>query len=142
MEMRILSNSTSKQPDAAQLFRMVIGLAQGNDADLVDDPACFPCAADSRQFWQAIRDLIVEIRSSYDYTQSSEFIVSASGKSEQFVSFATRMAQRKRTEHMRGLDDALGTALTSDRILELVPKSLQERLREALASVRALITPR
>ncbi|KLU03488.1 hypothetical protein RISK_004492 [Rhodopirellula islandica] len=123
--------------DAQRLYGVMTALVCCNDGDLIDDPACFPCSADSRAFWLDARDMIAAIRTDYDYVASPEFTDSIAGKSDQYVTTATRMAAQKSAEYKSDFDAAIQDALNSDRIFDLIPTSAHAGLREILAEINA-----
>ncbi len=121
----------------SDLFDLMVGLIVCNDADLVDNLRCFPCAAESQSFWQQSRDLIVALRSAFDYTHSPEFSAFIAGKTEQFTRVARNLAAQRKADHERAFDEAIGDALTSDRIFELAPTSEHDELRKMLQKVKS-----
>jgi hypothetical protein len=122
----------------SDLFDLMVGLIACNDADLVDNLRCFPCPAESHSFWQQARDLIVTLRSAFDYTHSPEFSALIAGKREQFTKVARNLAAQKKVDHKRAFDEAIREALTSDRIFELAPTSEHDELRKMLQTVKSM----
>ena len=108
-----------------------------NDGDLVDDPACFPCPDNSRQFWTDARDTISSLRSQFDYLASPAFTTSLVGKSPQYVETATRLAAQKSAQHKADFDVAIQNALNADRIFDLIPVSTHAELRAILSEINA-----
>ena len=123
--------------DAQRLYRVMTALVCCNDGDLIDDPDCFPCSDDSRAFWLDARDTIAALRTDFDYLASPEFTDSIAGKSDQYVTTATRMATQKSAEYKSDFDAAVQDALNSDRIFALIPTSAHAGLREILAEINA-----
>ena len=123
--------------DAQRLYGVMTALVCCNDGDLVNDPACFPCADDSRDFWIDARDMITALRTDFDYVASPEFTDSIAGKSDQYVTTATRMASQKSSQYKSDFDSAIQAALTSDRIFDLIPAPAHAGLRRILTEINA-----
>lgn len=102
----------------------------------IGDPHCFPCTPVSRDEWLNLRDLIVELNTTYDYTDSPEFKSLIDGKSESFVNLATKLAAEKRADHVDRLNEALANALDSGSAFDLISKNYHDRLRTALDLIR------
>ena len=128
-------NDAPTQLDPPSLYGVMTALVCGNDGELVDDSACFPCSADTHAFWCATRDSVDAMWSNFDYLASPEFNDSISGKSPQYVEVAKRMASQKSGQHQADFDAALQNAVNSDRIFDLLPASAHSELREILSVI-------
>ena len=105
-------NGSPLEFDAQRLYGVMTALVCCNDGDLVDDPSCFPCPDESRDFWMDTRDTIAALRTKFDYVASPEFTDSIADKSDQYIAAATRMASKKSPQHKSDFDSAIQGALT------------------------------
>jgi len=106
-----------------EMLKMLVGLKEVNDLDLVDDNAVMvaSCQDSDRVVVRAMAKLIEEIYDSFSYEMSPEFIGKLEGKSEQVQTMHRKLLdQSKRKDVMRRLGESLTQILTSNGAFELV----------------------
>ncbi len=127
----------------AQLCRMIVGLVDANDAELVDLDTVLHtdvCAPADRGAVRDIRDLINRLFADFDYLESPRFDVEAEGKSSVYLKMlCKRYSDPVRcTEWRRAYADALGNVLNDNVAYSLTKSSNHvslDRLRELLIAI-------
>ena len=77
----------------AELIKLVVGLVEVSDADLLDNNALLTsdvCFSKDRDNIRVIRDLVVDLYNNFDFTVSPKFISMVDGKSSAYTSALKR----------------------------------------------------
>ncbi len=106
-----------------EMLKMLVGLKEVNDLDLVDDNAVLAasCRDSDRGTVRAMAKIIEDIYESFDYEVSPEFIGKLDGKSEQVQTMHRKLLdQSKRKDAVRRLGESITRILASNDVFELV----------------------
>lgn len=127
-----------------ELCRMIVGLVDVNDADLLDQDALLSadvCTHDDRTAVRVIRDLIRRLYLDFDYVASPRFNAETDGKSS---AYSARLSKRysdpiQRKECRRVYAIALANVLDENDVYNLTRTAEHDsldRLRELLNALR------
>lgn len=127
-----------------ELCRLIVGLVEVNDADLVDQDALLSvdvCTHDDRIAVRVIRDLIRRLYLDFDYVASPRFKAETDGKSSAFSAMLSKRysdpVQRKECQRVYAV--ALGSILDDNNVYNLTRTAEHDsldRLRELLNALR------
>ncbi|QEG42256.1 hypothetical protein UC8_42900 [Roseimaritima ulvae] len=129
-----------------EICRLVVGLSEVNDADLLDDDTSLPadvCAADDRIAVRHIRDLVHELYHDFDYLTSPLFATATQDKS---LPYCDMLAKRhcdpaRRTEGRRTYGVALCSILDDNEAYDLTSPANHRLLDELRLKINALANP-
>jgi hypothetical protein len=119
-------------PDRKSVLRVLVGLWQVNDLDLVSDKSVLSAAfpKSDPQIVLAMAKIIEQIFSGFDYRQSPEFLAKVVGKSEQFRAVLEKRYQLKGEEISQRLGESLVEILESDNAFLMMPHGYHHLLKE------------
>ncbi len=129
-----------------ELCRLVVGLAEVNDADLLDDDANLPsdvCAAADRAAIRQVRDLIHGLYHDFDYLASPLFTTAIQSKSGPYRDM---LAKRhcdpvRRGEDRRRYAVALCSILDDNAAYDLTSLARHPLLDELRTKINSLVNP-
>lgn len=127
-----------------ELCRMIVGLVEVNDADLLDQDALLSadvCTHDDRTAVRVIRDLIRRLYLDFDYVASPRFNAETDGKSSAYFARLSKQysdpIQRKECRRVYAI--ALANVLDENDVYNLTRTAEHDsldRLRELLNALR------
>jgi|GEM_PF-1067546 hypothetical protein len=129
-----------------ELCRMIVGLVEVNDGELLDQDAILSadvCTLDDRAAVRRIRDLILRLYLDFDYLASPRFAAETDGKSS---AFSGMLSQRyadpvQRRERRRQYAVALASILDDNDAYTLTRASEHESLDRLCVLLNALSNP-
>ena len=129
-----------------ELCRLVVGLAEVNDSDLLDDDTNLPtdvCDATDRDAVRQIRDLIHGLYQDFDYLASPLFATTTQSKSDQYRDMLAKLHNDpvRRTEDRRRYAVALCSILDDNDAYNLTSLARHPLLDELRAKINSLENP-
>ena len=127
----------------ADLLRLLVGLRQVNDLDLIEDPSVLALIdGDSlRSIARRLAVVIDHIHTDFRYERSPEFLAKVEGKSDQVREMHVRILKSKSQDKMgQRLASSLVAILDSDEAYRLVAAEnhhLLDELKELALSIQA-----
>jgi hypothetical protein len=129
-----------------EVCRMIVGLVEVNNADLLDQDAILSpdvCTHDDRAAVRRIRDLILQLYLDFDYLASPRFAAETDGKSSVFAGMLSKRyadpVQRK--ERRRQYAVALASILDDNDAYTLTRTAEHESLDRLCELLNALSNP-
>ena len=130
-----------------ELCRMIVGLVEVNDADLLDQDALLSadvCTHDDRTEVRVIRDLIRRLYLDFDYVASPRFNAETDGKSS---AYSAKLSKRysdpiQRKEFRRVYAVALANVLDKNDVYNLTRTAEHDSLDRLRELLNGLTNPR
>ena len=128
------------------LAKILVGLVETNDADLVDDDSILSsdvCAVDDRSSIRQLRNNVQLLYRKFDYTASPEFIAKTEGKSDEYVAMLTKRMRdpQKRAQHRQTYARSIASMLSDDRVYELTAPNHHKILDDLRAGFKLVKNP-